>query len=186
VADDLKNANSKVQESLENAILKYQKSLLTNNKSMIDRSYKEVCKIYNDIVLSDGITVPTNEGEFNPLNGTNITDYANTPYASFNLDEDEQLNGGFEVDLDLANRFSPCGGNSAAQRCHGLPNDPNWKNYNHQTDFPDNADSSESWDRIIERGQRNNKNTRSNIPYYYFGLTPGKTALDKLRREFFV
>jgi hypothetical protein len=46
VADDLKNANSKVQESLENAILKYQKSLLTNNKSMIDRSYKEVCKIY--------------------------------------------------------------------------------------------------------------------------------------------
>jgi hypothetical protein len=147
---------------------------------------KEVCKIYNDVVLSDGITAPTDEDEFNPLNGTDIAaSYSNNPYASFNPDGSEQLNGGFEVDLDLANKFSPCGGNSSAQRCQGLPNNSNWKNYNNP-DFPENADSNESWDRIIERGQRNNKNTRTNNPYYYFGITPGKTAIDKLRREFFV
>jgi hypothetical protein len=148
---------------------------------------KEVCKIYNDVVLSDGITVPTDEDEFNPLNGTDIAaSYNNNPYASFNPGGSEQLNGGFEVDLELANKFSPCGGNSSAQRCQGLPNDSNWKNYNHQIDFPENADSNESWDRIIERGQRNNKNTRTNNPYYYFGITPGKTAIDKLKREFFI
>ena len=46
MADDLRIANSKIQENLEIAILKYQKSLLTNNKSMIDRSYKDICKLY--------------------------------------------------------------------------------------------------------------------------------------------
>ena len=44
--NDLKIANSKVQESLEAAILRYQKSLLSNNKNLIDKYYKEICKLY--------------------------------------------------------------------------------------------------------------------------------------------
>ena len=58
MADDLRIANSKIQENLEIAILKYQKSLLTNNKSMIDRSYKDICKFrFSNIVLW---TTPSN------------------------------------------------------------------------------------------------------------------------------
>ena len=44
--NDLKIANSRVQENLEAAILRYQKSLLSNNKNLIDKYYKEICKLY--------------------------------------------------------------------------------------------------------------------------------------------
>jgi hypothetical protein len=49
---------------------------------------------------------------------------------------------------------------------------------------PNEADN-DGWDRYIDRGNRNNPNSRSNIPYYYFGLNAGKTAINKLRTEFF-
>jgi hypothetical protein len=139
---------------------------------------KEVSKLYNEIVLSDN---QNTIDEFNPANGSN-------GYASFEDPANGINNGGFRVELDVANKFSPCGGSNTDQRCKGLPNENNWLNINHTNDlnYFDNADSLESWDRIVDRGQRNNKNTRSNIPYYYFGITPGKTAIDKLNREFFV
>lgn len=41
-----KKVNLIKQETLESAILKYQKSLITNNKSLIDKCYKEVCRLY--------------------------------------------------------------------------------------------------------------------------------------------
>lgn len=44
MSNEIKKART--QENLEQAILKYQKSLSTNNNQLIDRDYKEVCKLY--------------------------------------------------------------------------------------------------------------------------------------------
>jgi len=44
VSNDLNKART--QENLEYAILKYQKSLTTNNNQLIDRCYKDICKLY--------------------------------------------------------------------------------------------------------------------------------------------
>ena len=44
--DITKQIKLKNQENLEKSILRYQDSLLTGNKWKIDRSYKEVCKLY--------------------------------------------------------------------------------------------------------------------------------------------
>lgn len=38
--------NARTQENLEQAIIKYQKSLTTNNGQLIDKCYKDVCKLY--------------------------------------------------------------------------------------------------------------------------------------------
>jgi hypothetical protein len=47
VTDDIvKQLKIKTQENLEKAILKYQDALLTDNKWAIDKSYKEICKLY--------------------------------------------------------------------------------------------------------------------------------------------
>ena len=46
MSNDLKNNNSQIQENLELAILKYQRSLFTSNKQLIEKCYREVCKIY--------------------------------------------------------------------------------------------------------------------------------------------
>jgi len=132
---------------------------------------KEISKIYTDIQLTD---VFPNEDEFG---GFGYGGYTN-PYADFN---EPPTYGGFTVDLESANRFSPCGGGQNTP-CNGLPN-PNWINNNPLAD-PDDA-TSDSWDRIITRGERNNKNSRSNIPYYYFGVKPGATALSRIRRDYF-
>lgn len=44
--NDARANNSKVQENLELSILKYQKSLLTKNKQLIEKCYREVCRLY--------------------------------------------------------------------------------------------------------------------------------------------
>jgi hypothetical protein len=44
VSNDLNKART--QENLEHAILKYQKSLTTNNNQLIDKCYKDICKLY--------------------------------------------------------------------------------------------------------------------------------------------
>lgn len=46
MSNDLKPSNTQTQISLESSILRYQKSLLTSNKQLIERCYREVCKIY--------------------------------------------------------------------------------------------------------------------------------------------
>lgn len=46
MSNDLKSANIQTQISLEAAILRYQKSLLTANKQLIERCYREICRIY--------------------------------------------------------------------------------------------------------------------------------------------
>ena len=44
--------------------------------------------------------------------------------------------------------------------------------------------SFDRYDTFSNRSQ--NPNVRSNIPYYYFGLNPGKTAINKLKNNFFL
>lgn len=46
MSNDFKTANIQTQISLEAAILRYQKSLLTTNKQLIERCYREICRIY--------------------------------------------------------------------------------------------------------------------------------------------
>lgn len=135
---------------------------------------KEVSKIYTDIQLSD--TPPPTQDEFNPPGVSN-------PYGD--LVNDPNNYGGFVVDKDVASRFSPCGGNPS--NCVGKPND-NWtRGVSPITPTsPDlNEADNDGWDRYNDRNNRNNPNTRSNIPYYYFGIIPGKTALTKLKKDFF-
>ena len=50
--DIVKQLKIKTQENLEKAILKYQDSLLTDNKWAIDKSYKDICKIYHEYHLN--------------------------------------------------------------------------------------------------------------------------------------
>ena len=46
VSNDLNFTHIQTQNNLESAILRYQNSLLTSNKQLIEKCYKEVCKIY--------------------------------------------------------------------------------------------------------------------------------------------
>jgi hypothetical protein len=144
---------------------------------------KEVSKIYTDQQLSE---VPPNEDEFGGPGYQGI----NNPYGDFT--NDPVVYGGFIVDAASANRFSPCGKTGGGTECVGYnstnPLVGRWFNNNNQLNAnlsPEDADS-DSWDRYISRGQRNNVNSRSNIPYYYFGVVPGKTAINKLRKDYFI
>lgn len=144
---------------------------------------KEVSKIYTDIALSDG-TAPffTDQDEFNPPSAAN-------PYADMVGSTSYDHNyGGFLVDVNSGSRFSPCGGNPS--NCYGQPAS-NWTHnvlpINPANVSPDtNEADNNGWDRYISQSNRNNPNVRSNIPYYYFGINPGKTAISKLRKDYFV
>ena len=68
----------------------------------------------------------------------------------------------------LGQRFSPCGGNTGIN-CNQPPLP--WSNEDTQE---------------INVGPGANHNGSKNIPYYYFGLIPGRTAIEKLRNKFFV
>ena len=118
---------------------------------------KEISKIYNDI-----ITVQTNSNVdadgFQP--GT----------ADLGGDEDENgpIISGYLFDNDLGQRFSPCGGNTGVD-CNQPP--APWSGEDTQP---------------INSGPGSNDNASKNIPYYYFGLLPGRTAIDKLRKDYFI
>jgi hypothetical protein len=135
---------------------------------------KEISKIYIDIETAG---VAPNEDEFSPTNGTT------NPYAD--LVSDPPQWGGFLVDKEIASRFSPCG--DYPSNCVGQPLNKwtNGINPINQTAIDTNEADNDGWDRYISQGNRNNPNSRSNIPYYYFGLNAGKTAINKLRTEFF-
>lgn len=77
---------------------------------------------------------------------------------------------GFVFDNRVGQRFSPCGGNTG-NNCNQPP-------------LPWSGEDTQSNDPAV--GPSNNHNASKNIPYYYFGLNPGKTAIEKLRKQFFV
>lgn len=137
---------------------------------------KEVSKLYTDVEVveedANGNLTPT---PFNPQSIAN-------PYSDL-LNTDDPGYGGFFVNRDLANRFSPCGGEPPGQ-CFGTPTQ-RWLTDPNTTSDDTLATSTISFDRITSYTERNNKNTRNNIPYYYFGINPGKTAINKLRNLYF-
>ena len=120
---------------------------------------KEISKIYTDI-----ITVQTSASidaeQFEPGS------------PSFDNDEDDDglIISGYEFDNRAGQRFNPCGKTNTSPECNQPPLLP-WSGIDKQT---------------IDFGPGANHNGSRNIPYYYFGLIPGKTAIDKLRNEFFV
>jgi hypothetical protein len=72
----------------------------------------------------------------------------------------------FSITIDLKNRFSPYGSNN--------PNDLNQYGY-----VVPEANK-------IDKTFRYNLNPKAlNYDYYYFGLTPGKTAMDKIIKDYF-
>lgn len=143
---------------------------------------KEISKIYNDIGLGE---VPPDEDEFGATFGYGGV---SNPYMDFN--NDPVTYGGFIVDAATANRFSPCG--SSNPSCVGFsttnPLLGRWTNPG--VGGPPNLSPEDAyndgWDRYVSQGNRNNNNVRSNIPYYYFGVNPGKTAINKLRKDYFI
>lgn len=120
---------------------------------------KEISKIYTDI-----ITVQTS---------ASIDDEQFLPGSpSFDADEDDDglIISGYEFDNTAGQRFNPCAKTNTSPECNQPPFLP-WSGIDEQT---------------IDFGPGANHNGSRNIPYYYFGITPGKTAIDKLRNEFFV
>ena len=130
---------------------------------------KEISKIHVDQ------EVGVND-EFNPPSGTV------NPYGD--LVNNPPVYGGFLVNKLSGSRFSPCGNNPS--NCYGQPSN-NWINTGTAgVSSPDiNEADNDGWDRYISRGNRNNPNVRANVPYYYFGITPGKTAINKLKKNYF-
>lgn len=149
---------------------------------------KEVSKIYSDVrTTTDNLGSET----FNPISDSNPI--ANSPFVDSQPGDpsDPQwmvVNGGFAVNQELANRFSPCGatGNCIPYKStYGNWSDAgywgSWTTPQYEYLSTDNA----AYDNIRNLTSRNNQNTKSNIPYYYFGINPGKTAITKLRKDFF-
>ena len=150
---------------------------------------KEVSKIYNDVVTT---TDNLGSDTFNPLSDSNPI--ANSPAVdSQDPSSYVAVNGGFEVDRELANRFSPCGaggncvpykttyGNWSDVGYWGQQSSGNWT----APGYIELSTDNNAFDNVRNLTSRNNQNTKSNIPYYYFGINPGKTAITKLRKDFF-
>jgi hypothetical protein len=131
-----------------------------HEKELEDFAYqwvKEVSKIYTDIVTVQ-TDINTDLEQFSP----------GTVDAGGDEDEDGPIISGYLFDNLIAQRFSPCGG-STGVNCNQPP--LLWSGQDVQ---------------IMETGPGVSHNGSKNIPYYYFGLTPGKTAIEKLRKQFFV
>jgi hypothetical protein len=176
--------------SLKNCKLKdmFHKGGGCHEYEMLDYEFffmKEVSKIYTDIDLAAVALSVGSEDRFNPTgDGNPFADVVNIELqdAATGI---PAANGGFEVVTVVGNRFSPCGGGG---NCYP------GSNWNGNTTWPglasppheDLSGNAQAFDRITTADSRNNINTKSNIPYYYFGINPGKTAINKLKKGFFV
>lgn len=119
---------------------------------------KEISKLYTDIITVQ-VNAAIDAEQFLPGS------------PSFDNDEDDDglIISGYEFDNRAAQRFNPCSGPNSSPLCNQPP--LVWSGIDQQTiDFGPGAD---------HNGSRN-------IPYYYFGLIPGSSAIDKLRNEFFI
>jgi len=84
--------------------------------------------------------------------------------------DDASVISGYIFDNTLGQRFSPCGQTSGTD-CN-QPTLP-WSGEDKQANDP-------------PTGPGSTHNASKNIPYYYFGINGGKTAIEKLRKEYFV
>ena len=126
---------------------------------------KEISKIYNDIIV----------GQTDPLIGADQFEPGlpllnpGSP-SGYEVDENGTVYSGYQFDVRVGQRFSPCGGLSG--------NDCN------QPPLLWSGEDKQPNDTAIGPGA--DHNASKNIPYYYFGLNQGKTAIEKLRNKFFV
>jgi hypothetical protein len=152
-----------------------------HEREMQDQEFflmKEISKIYTDIITAPKPVGSDFTDVFEPAGGF-VNPLANLPAIDISTSGGTAGDSGFEVDLEVGNRFSPCGSNG---NCNPGSNwTTTWLDPN-----DDSANNFLGFDSITQPIQRNNINTRSNIPYYYFGINPGKTAINKLRKDFFV
>jgi len=118
---------------------------------------KEISKIYNEIVTVQ-TTANIEVDQFDP----GIPDI-----------NDASVISGYIYDDRLGQRFSPCGGPGGGTICLQPPSP--WIGEDTQTNEVPGV-----------TGPGDDHNASKNIPYYYFGLNPGKTAIEKLRKQFFV
>ena len=172
--------NCKLRELFETQQGCHEYELLPQNYFFV----KEVSKIYNDVILSDR----NNDGIDNFEPQSIINPIANSPVIDISGSTVTNAFSGFEVTLDLANRFSPCGGsNGNCIPLHNWDGPGVWPNMGSTVpgDYSEISANNLAFDNITDANNRNNRNTRSNIPYYYFGLIPGKTAITKLRKKYF-
>jgi len=153
---------------------------------------KEVSKIYNDIETTP-ITSQSNVfEEFKPDSiAKPIADLPNLDAVTdpILVDSSNPFVGpysGFVVDLDTANRFSPCG-KIQCTPLHSWDGGTTWLDMGSTTtgDYSEISNNVDAFDYSTSPSTRNNRNTRANATYFYFGIRPGKTALDKLRNNYF-
>lgn len=117
---------------------------------------REVSKIQTEVLLTEDTS---GNSTFDPTIGVNVA----TGEGS-----------GFLFDSQFGQRFHPCVNNGD---CYTPP--APW------------APTTVVLTTLVSDGQSNNvfggnHNASKNIPYYYFGIHPGKTAIEKLRKEFFL
>jgi hypothetical protein len=127
-------------------------------KELLDVNYKvikEISKIQSDVVLFPGDDV--NPERFDP----SVTDGDGTV-------------SGISYSVRLGQRFHPC---VADGNCLPPPNTWVFNNTQYSVLVSDNQKR--------ETGPGVNHNNSKNTPYFYFGLIPGKTAIDKLRKKYF-
>lgn len=127
---------------------------------------KEISKIYTEIITGQ-VDSAIDSDIFEP--GSNILTDVDGTYVN-DVDDDGPIISGLKFDNRLGQRFSPCGGTSGVD-CNQPPLP--WSGEDEQSNTP--ASGPDSFN-----------NASKNIPYYYFGLNPGKTAIEKLRNKFFL
>jgi len=122
---------------------------------------KEVSKIYTDIILD-------NNGKFVP--GEVVTDNGDNEQETDDNGNLVDVISGLEYDNALGLRFSPSGVGGT------FSTPPTWSGVDLlKPRSQDNRDDS-VWYTNVEK----------NIPYFYFGIRAGATAIDKLKAKFFV
>jgi hypothetical protein len=129
---------------------------------------KEISKIQVEVLITED---SSGNDDFDPTLGVNLVD----PYAQPPNDS-----SGFIHDVRYGQRFNPCVNGNLGYNYSCLPPPAPW------------APTNIFLNTLVSDGQNINYsfgsdyNPCKNIPYYYFGIIPGRTAIEKLRKEFFV
>jgi len=137
---------------------------------------KEISKIYTEIITGQ-VDQSIDSDFFAPGTPTLVEDPSNPGFFITDEDDDGPIISGFNFDNKLGQRFSPCGGGNLST-CNQPPNP--WSG----EDTQENSDATALGGILLGPSELNNAS--KNIPYYYFGLNPGKTAIEKLRNKFFL
>jgi hypothetical protein len=104
-----------------------------------------------------------------------LTDLDDQPESFDPTKTDSEGNvSGISYSVRLGQRFHPCVGDGIC-----LPPPSTWTFNNTQNSVL----ISDNQGKTV--GPGSNHNNSKNTPYFYFGLIPGKTAIDKLRKKFF-